>query len=260
MPRARAGFAIPRALGDRLDLMDEPPDTSTTVWHSEEFVHRWIEKVEGREGSHGPQFRLMGELLPFDSQAAFTFLDLGAGTGAAARWILSAYPQSTAILADYSRPMMLAGESKMQPFAGRFRYVEFDMSLDRWPQQIPAGLDAVVTSMCIHHMPDRRKQGLFREIYEHLAPGGWYLNYDEVTTADPVVVAAWDRADAWSNPIDADPCTPPTPLEQAGHEDHIRNITALEPQIGFLRSAGFEEIDVYWKRLDAVIYGGRRPM
>ena len=81
MPWARAGFAIPRALGDRLDLMDELPDTSTAVWHSEEFVHRWIEKVEGPEGSHGPQFRLMGELLPFDSQAAFTFLDLGAGTG-----------------------------------------------------------------------------------------------------------------------------------------------------------------------------------
>ncbi|MGB3956076.1 MAG: class I SAM-dependent methyltransferase [Brooklawnia sp.] len=240
--------------------MDEPTDRSADIWHSEEFIERWIDKTDNGARSPERQFRLMGELLPFDSHESFTFMDLGAGTGAAARGILDLYPLSTAILADYSRPMMVAGEREMQPFAGRFRYVEFDMSVGRWPPQVPAKLDAVVTSMCIHHMPDRRKQGLFREIFEHLAPGGWYLNYDTVTATDPVVVAAWDRADARSHPDDGIPGAPLTSLEQAGHEDHIRNVTALEPQVGFLRSAGFEGIDVYWKRLDAVIYGGRRPL
>jgi hypothetical protein len=33
----------------------------------------------------------------------------------------------------------------------------------------------------------------------------------------------------------------------------------LEPQISFLRDAGFEGVDVFWKELDYVIYGGRRP-
>jgi len=33
----------------------------------------------------------------------------------------------------------------------------------------------------------------------------------------------------------------------------------LGPQLGFLRSAGFEGVDVYWKQLENVIYGGRRP-
>ena len=255
-----ARFPMPGAPGDRFDPMDEPTDLSVDIWHSEEFIQHWVDRTEGRVKSHEPQFRLMGDLLPFDSHEAFTFVDLGAGTGAAARGILDLYPLSTAILADYSRPMMQAGEREMQPFAGRFRYVEFDMSVDRWPQDVPSKLDAVVSSMCIHHMPDRRKQGLFREIFEHLTPGGWYLNYDAVTTTDPVVVAAWDRADDRSQPNDADPGTPLTPLEQAGHEDHILNIAELEPQVGFLRSAGFEGIDVYWKRLDAVIYGGRRPL
>jgi SAM-dependent methyltransferase len=240
--------------------MDEPTDRSADIWHSEEFIERWIDKTDNGARSPERQFRLMGELLPFDSHESFTFMDLGAGTGAAARGILDLYPLSTAILADYSRPMMVAGEREMQPFAGRFRYVEFDMSVGRWPPQVPAKLDAVVTSMCIHHMPDRRKQGLFREIFEHLAPGGWYLNYDTVTATDPVVVAAWDRADARSHPDDGIPGAPLTSLEQAGHEDHVRNLTSLEPQVGFLRSAGFEGIDVYWKRLDAVIYGGRRPL
>ncbi len=74
------------------------------------------------------------------------------------------------------------------------------------------------------------------------------------------MLAAWNRADTRDHPDDGALSAPPSPLEQAGHEDHIVNITALEPQVGFLRAAGFEGIDVYWRRLDAVIYGGRRPL
>ena len=96
------------------------------------------------------------------------------------------YPRSTAVLADYSAEMMRAGEREMQPFAGRYRYVEFDMSAGgEWPAAIPAALDAVVTSMCVHHLPDDRKQSLFAEIFDHLVPGGWYLNYDPVRAEDP---------------------------------------------------------------------------
>lgn len=238
--------------------MDDAPGIEVAVWHSEEFIKDWVDKAGGRESRHGPRLRLMAQLLPFDSESRFTFLDLGAGTGAAASVILDLYPLSTAILTDYSRQMMLAGEIELRRFAGRFRYVELDMSADRWPEQIPTIVDAVVTSMCIHHLPDPRKQGLFKEVHDRLAPGGWYLNYDVVNTPDPVVSAAWERVGA-RNPTENDDDAPHTALEQAGHDDHLRNITALDPQIGFLRSAGFEGIDVYWKCLDSVIYGGRRP-
>ena len=52
----------------------------------------------------------MAALLPFTEQDAFTFLDLGAGTGAASRAILDVYPRSTAILADFSAAMWRVGE------------------------------------------------------------------------------------------------------------------------------------------------------
>jgi hypothetical protein len=32
----------------------------------------------------------------------------------------------------------------------------------------------------------------------------------------------------------------------------------LDQQLGYLRTAGFQGIDVYFKRLDWVIYGGQR--
>ncbi len=51
-----------------------------------------------------------------------------------------------------------------------------------------------------------------------------------------------------------------TPEEQFRYENHVRYMIPLDPQLGFLRAAGFEGVDVFWKNLDFVIYGGRRPL
>jgi SAM-dependent methyltransferase len=201
----------------------------------------------------------MALLLPFGEQEAFTFLDLGAGTGAASRVILGLYPRSTAILADFSSEMMSAGDQAMLPFAGRYRYVNFDMSAGEWPAAIPAALDAVVTSLCVHHLPDERKQALFTEIFGHLVPGGWYLNYDPVRSDDPIVAAAWERVNDEHDPAAAARRQHRTPQEQARWDNHVRYLSPLAPQLAYLRSAGFHGVDVYWKRLDYVIYGGCRP-
>ncbi len=238
--------------------MNPGSDTNAAVWKSTKVIEDRELRSDARARENHPQWRLLGELLPFGEQDAFTFLDLGAGTGTATRVILDLYPRSTAILTDFSPPMMAVGEAALAGYAGRFRYLEFDMSTNSWPTQIPASLDAVVTSMCIHHLPDERKQGLFAEIFDHLAPGGWYLNFDSVGSADDVVAAAWQRVN------DLDPESLRIRLhgtadERLRRENHLQYVIGLPRQLGYLESAGFEGIDVYWKRLEDVIYGGRRP-
>lgn len=240
--------------------MHHSSDTNASIWQSAEGVQAWSEEAERQERRRGPHRRFMAALLPFEASQPFTFLDLGAGTGAASRAILDRHPGSTALLADFSTEMMRVGQREMERFAGRYRYVEFDMSKGgEWPAEIPAALDAVVTSMCVHHLPDDRKQGLFAEIFGHLIPGGWYLNYDPVRAEDPVVEAAWQRVNDQEDPEAAERHRHRTPLERERWENHIRYIIPLARQLDYLRSAGFEAIDVYWKQLDNVIYGGRRP-
>lgn len=56
---------------------------------------------------------------------------------------------------------------------------------------MPTGVPAMISSLRVHHLPDRRKRELLSEIWHHLAPGGWYFNYDPVATEDPLVEAAW---------------------------------------------------------------------
>jgi tRNA (cmo5U34)-methyltransferase len=241
--------------------MEDSQDTNQAIWHSGEAVQAWAAEAQVQERYRTEHRRFMAALLPFSPQDAFTFLDLGAGTGAASRTILDLHPGSTAILAYFSAEMMRAGEHEMEPYAGRYRYVEFDMAAGgTWPAAIPAAVDAVVTSMCVHHLPDERKQGLFTEIFDHLAPGGWYLNYDPVTAADPVVEATWQRVGDHDNPGAAAKRMHRTPLEKARWDNHVRYISPLGPQLEYLRLAGFDGVDVYWKQLENVIYGGRRPV
>ena len=113
--------------------------------------------------------------------------------------------------------------------------------------------------MCIHHLPDHRKQGLFAEIFERLAPGGWYVNYDPVSSADPVVEATWERVNDRDDPEAAGKRLHRTPQEQSRYENHVRYVIPLDQQLDYLRSAGFQGVDVYWKHLENVIYGGCRP-
>ena len=241
--------------------MPEPasPDTNAAIWKSDAAIQHWLAGMDDRERKRADQFAFIAQLLPFDQDARFTLLDLGAGTGAAARGVLTYYPRAESILADFSPQMMDAGLAVLRPFAGRYRYVEFDLLSSTWPAAIPAQVDAAVTSQCIHHLPDERKRSLFGEIRQRLVPGGWYVNYDPIKAEDPLVEETWARVNDRLDPAAAERRRHRGPEEHAQWENHVRHMIGLERQVGFLRDAGFEAVDVYWKQLDYVIYGGRRP-
>jgi tRNA (cmo5U34)-methyltransferase len=239
--------------------MHEHADTNAEIWRSEEIVGHWVKEADSQERNRVGERRLMADLIPFGDDADFTFLDLGAGTGAASRAILTRHPRSSAILADFSAQMMAAGEPQLAQFAGRYRLVEFDLTAGVWPGEIPAQLDAIVTSMCVHHLTDDRKAGLFAEIFDHLVPGGWYFNYDPVAAPEQAIERAWQRVADLEDPEAARKRQHLTPEQQARWANHVRYVIPLEQQLGYLRAAGFAGIDVYWKKLENVIYGGYRP-
>lgn len=229
------------------------------IWKSDRGMSYWISMAEDRERRRSEQRRLMAELLSFADDAEFTVVDLGAGTGAAARAVLDRYPGAAAILAEYSPQMIAEGSRALDAYFDRFSYVEFDLATGPWPTEIPDEVDAVISSMCVHHLPDVRKQQLFGEVLARLAPGGWFLNLDPVTADDPEVEATWKRANDRLDPAEAAKHAHRGPEEQRRYDNHVRYMSPLSRQLDFLRSTGFEAIDVYWKHLDYVIYGGRRP-
>ncbi len=239
--------------------MRDPADTNAAIWKSAEVARTFAATAEQRERERREQLLLVARLLPFKRNNAFTLLDLGAGTGAASRAVLSEFPRATAILADFSTEMMAEGRSSLAAFEGRYRYVEFDMLSSDWPSEVPVPLDAVVSALSIHHLPDARKQTIFAEIRRRLRPNGWYINYDPVHAPDPSIEAVWERVNDVYDPDGPYKRANRSPLEQARYENHVRYMIPLAPQLEWLRAAGFTNIDVFWKRLDWVIYGGSNP-
>jgi tRNA (cmo5U34)-methyltransferase len=237
----------------------DPNDTNAALWKSPEVVRAFTAQAQQREGERADQLRLLARLLPFSPDDAFTFLDIGAGTGAAARAVLDEYPRASAVLAEFSNEMMAEGQKALAGYGERYRYVEFDLLSSAWPDGIPPRLDAAISALSIHHLPDARKQSIFAEIRERLKRDGWYVNYDPIRAPDPSLEAIWERVNDRYDPDAAYNRTHRSPLEHARWENHVRYMIPLEPQLSWLRTAGFVDVDVYWKRLDWVIYGGRNP-
>jgi tRNA (cmo5U34)-methyltransferase len=245
---------------DTRDAEGAGQDTNAEVWKSDVGVTYWKSTATDREARRAGHRQLLAELLPFGDDEQFTFIDLGAGTGAATRTVLDYFPAAHAVLADFSPQMMAQGATELAAYEGRYTYVEFDLSKPGpWPDALPDPAAAVISSLAVHHLNDERKQQLFAEIRERLAPGGWFLNYDPVAPPEPVVEEAWLRAGDRRDPSAAHKRSHRTPEEQHRYENHVRYIIPLEPQLDFLRAAGFEGVDVFWKELDHIIYGGRRP-
>ena len=238
--------------------MAEQTDTNAAIWKSEEVARDFAAQSEQRERQRREQLTLVARLLPFGPRDRFTFMDLGAGTGAASRAMLAEYPQAHAILAEFSPQMAAEGNRVMAAFAGRYRYVEFDMLTPDWPSAVGTQLDVVVSALSIHHLPDDRKRAIFGEIYAHLRPGGWYVNYDPVQAPDAALEAIWERVNDRYDPDAPYKRTHRSAQEQARHENHVRYMIPLAPQLQWLREAGFTNVDVFWKRLDWVIYGGNK--
>jgi tRNA (cmo5U34)-methyltransferase len=237
-----------------------PEQDNAAIWTDERQVADWVATSGQRERTRSVHRQVMVDLLPFADDDEFTFVDLGAGTGAASRAVLDHFSSAKAVLADFSPQMMAEGHSALAGFQGRFGYVTMNLETPGWPAELPSSADAVISSLCVHHVPDERKRQLFSEICSHLAPGGWYLNYDPVGATSPVIADAWQRVGDRRDPTAQAARANRTPEQLKRWENHIRYISPLAPQLLWLEEAGFEAVDVYWKDLDNAIFGGRRPL
>ncbi|MGB7948982.1 MAG: class I SAM-dependent methyltransferase [Candidatus Binatia bacterium] len=151
-------------------------------WSSRRYVSQWAKRQDQREVDRQDIFQSMAKLVPYDRQASIRILDLGAGYGALAQFLLNYFPNAMAVCQDGSSEMAKLGRERMKPLRGRIKYVLCDFSKPGWSRKIEGPFEAVVSSIAIHNV---RSPDVIRAIYDEtfslVRPGGCFLNFDRMT-------------------------------------------------------------------------------
>jgi len=206
------------------------------------------------------QDELVRRLITRGQRRVRRFLDLGAGGGAFAQLVMETHPESTGVLVDFSEPMAAAARQRLAAHAGRWEYVLADLSDAAWAEGLPGGrYDAVVSALCIHHLPDERKRALYSEAHSLLEAGGVFLNWEHVAASG----ICDGMLEEWmvDNLIAAEQRRPdPRPDDEVVRDylDAADDDILADPyvQCDWLRQAGFQDVGVFFQIPEMAIFGG----
>lgn len=224
-------------------------------WREPERVQEYVTRMDARAGEREQQLALLTRLLPYPAEHAISVLDLGAGYGAVAAAVLSAFPQATASLLDISEAMMTLGAERMAPFSGRYRYVHGDFADGALPEAVNGPFHAIISARAIHHLPAPATRALYAACAARLLPGGCLLNLDLVAAPAEDVAQVYAQVEARAREQRA--AAMGTAVAGGGHQ-HER-FHPLADHLTWLQAAGLVAVDCYGKWLGNALIGGYRP-
>lgn len=239
--------------------MDQDPVTWNEA-DSETFILLGMVAVPGRE----EQMATVAALLPFEQDASFQVVELCSGEGLLAYTLLDCFPGARLLALDLSVTMLARASELLVPFLNRCELEEFDLLSDGWLNRID-GVDAVVSSLTIHHLDREGKQRLFRNVLQRLAPGGALIIADLVhsqrSEATELFADAWDYTAEEQSFLEAGSFAPYELFvsEKWNHyryPDDTDTPSPLFDQLRWLSEAGYVGVDCFWMRAGHAVYGG----
>lgn len=217
-------------------------DFKTLAAEYDDFIRRMIPGYEA-------QNEAVLKLIPYEKDAAFHALDLGAGTGALSRLILDAFPNAHVTLLDMTQDMLDKASGILAPHAervetilGTFEDADFD-----------GPYDLAVAGLTIHHVDDAAKEALFHKVSSVLNPRAWFIIRDYVKGPSPELNQLYDTT--WEAHFNL------REDEKALFYKHIQELdqpALLEDQLTWLRAAGFDMVDCYLKYFAFCVFGGQK--
>jgi tRNA (cmo5U34)-methyltransferase len=132
------------------------------------------------------QMATVATLLPFGRSDEFRVADLGCGEGLLSSLIARLYPGARIIGLDGSRAMLEAAGQVLAELGDHHRVVRFDLHEDGWLDEID-GVDAVVSSLAIHHLDHEGKRDLYRKVFERLSEPGSLVVADIIEAPHPAI-------------------------------------------------------------------------
>jgi tRNA (cmo5U34)-methyltransferase len=177
-------------------------------------------------------------------------LDLGAGTGLLTSYLHNKYPLGDFVLLDLSEEMLNIARTRFEN-SSNFHYVVADYL----KQDLEGFFDIVVSSLSIHHLEHPDKRLLYEKVYQHLNPGGVFINADQVRGPYPANEKEYYRN--WLNKIYMSALSK---SEKTIILDRMEldKPASLADNFKWLEEIGFVDVDVYYKYYNFVVLYGKR--
>jgi len=219
----------------------------------------------------------MLRLLRVEAMGAGCLVDLGAGSGIFLEKALSRNPALHGVWVDASPAFAEVALRRLARFGDRVTWVLSPLE-EAWETRLDQPVQAITSMSAIHHLASAEKRALDRRCYDLLAPGGWFLNFDEMQSISRE--AYLEDMRCWVRHVEDARARLPVAQEAVGDRwcDHfarwiVRNIDGIdipkvkgddlhEPfldQAQWLREIGFAGVDVYVKYYLWCLIGGRTP-
>jgi ubiquinone/menaquinone biosynthesis C-methylase UbiE len=205
------------------------------------------------------------QLLP-GIQKQLNVLELCSGSGLLAEALLDRYPNLTLSGLDGSQEMINFTRENLPQYGSRFSIKKFDLEKICW-DEYNGPFDAVISSLCVHHLDDDQKAKLFLDIYDQLGIGGSIIIFDLIQPMSPsgaeIAAKLWDSA-VLERALQAD--NNPQAYKTFGElkwnlyrypdTEGIDKPSSLFQQLKWLEQAGFTFVDVYWMNAGHAVFGG----
>ena len=139
------------------------------------------------------QIEVICNLVPSMSEP-FHILELACGEGLLAEALLDKHSSAIVHGLDASQLMLSQAKERLDRFGERFVTRSFDLFDVSWREDFRS-VQAVVSSLAIHHLDGQQKSALFKDIYKILGSGGVLIIADVIQPANEV--GNQQAADAW---------------------------------------------------------------
>lgn len=256
--------------------MTSADPTGLHDWHSEAYVHEWIDAQVDSE--RRVLLQNLVDLIPFDPDEELRVLDVGGGYGALTRVVLETFPRARVVLHDYSAPMLVEARSRLANYSDSLSYVQTDLMTSAWTRALEGQFQAVVSSIAIHNVryPDRIRS-IYHEIFPFVAPGGCFLNFDQFSSSGGLVAGAerhaqlmgrrrrlYEQTGEWRSlanleaEVAARRRSRPQSAEGSDVSDRMssHDPATVTNQLRWLLEAGFSQAECFWRDSRRAIIGG----
>lgn len=191
-----------------------------------------------------------------------SLLDLGCGDGVLTHRLMNLHDAIEPTLVDSFEAMLERARGRLAACRSA-RYVKASFQ-ELLHGTIGLGeFDFCVSSLAIHHLDLKEKTSLFRYVYAHLRKGGRFVNVDVILAPAPELkewyYARWKE---WMRGMmERLKMTDETPQDIVARYESPPSMNrpdTLEDQLAALRSAGYLDVDCFYKNGMFAVFGGKK--